>query len=49
MSAGETTEKTIEGVRIVSLKLLPNERGRLLEIQRNDDEGFPGFGQTYVT
>lgn len=42
-------EKTIEGVKIQSLKLLPNERGRLMEVQRVDDETYPGFGQAYIT
>ena len=39
----------IDGVKIVPLKLVNNERGHLLEIQRNDDLHFPGFGQTYIT
>lgn len=39
----------INGVRIQALRLLPNERGRLMEVQRSDDEIFPGFGQVYVT
>jgi len=39
----------IDGVKIKQLKLLPNEKGRLMEIQRNDDADFPGFGQTYIT
>lgn len=34
---------------VTDLKLLPNERGRLLEVQRSDDPSFPGFGQAYVT
>jgi dTDP-4-dehydrorhamnose 3,5-epimerase len=39
----------IDGVRVTALKLLPNERGRLMEVQRSDDPFFPGFGQVYVT
>lgn len=39
----------IEGVHVTILKLLPNERGRLMEVQRSDDAFFPGFGQVYVT
>ena len=39
----------IDGVVISTLKLVTNERGRLLEIQRKDDPSFPGFGQVYVT
>jgi dTDP-4-dehydrorhamnose 3,5-epimerase len=40
---------SIQGVHIQPLKMLPNERGRLMEVQRADDEIFPGFGQVYVT
>lgn len=39
----------IDGVVITTLKVVPNERGRLMELQRADDPGFPGFGQAYVT
>ena len=39
----------IAGVIVKPLKLLPNERGRLMEVQRCDDPEFPGFGQVYVT
>lgn len=39
----------IDGVRVTDLKLLPNEHGRLMEVQRRDDPEFPGFGQVYVT
>ncbi len=39
----------IEGVLITPLKLMPNEKGRLMEVQRADDPHFPGFGQVYVT
>lgn len=39
----------IDGVIVQSLKLLPNDRGHLMEIQRDDDPAFPGFGQAYVT
>jgi dTDP-4-dehydrorhamnose 3,5-epimerase len=45
----QSTEGWIEGVKVCSLKLLPNEKGRLMEIQREDDVIFPGFGQTYIT
>lgn len=45
----KTPEQGIEGVRVCPLKLLPNERGRLMEIQRADDDIFPGFGQAYIT
>jgi dTDP-4-dehydrorhamnose 3,5-epimerase len=39
----------IDGVVITTLKLVANERGRLMELQRADDPDFPGFGQAYVT
>jgi dTDP-4-dehydrorhamnose 3,5-epimerase len=39
----------IDGVRIKELKVIPDERGRLMEILRSDDEGFTGFGQVYMT
>ena len=32
-----------------TLKVIPDERGRLMEILRADDEIFMGFGQTYMT
>ncbi|MEN6321541.1 MAG: dTDP-4-dehydrorhamnose 3,5-epimerase family protein [Syntrophaceae bacterium] len=39
----------IEGVMIKKLKVIPDERGRLMEILRMDDEMFKGFGQLYMT
>lgn len=39
----------IEGVRIKRLKVIPDERGRLMEMLRRDDELFINFGQTYIT
>jgi dTDP-4-dehydrorhamnose 3,5-epimerase len=39
----------IDGVRIKELRLLPDERGFLMEILRADDEIFERFGQVYVT
>ena len=39
----------IDGVRIKKLRVLCDERGRLMEMLRNDDELFKGFGQTYMT
>ncbi len=39
----------IEGVRLKELKLIPDERGRLMEILRADDEFFEKFGQVYMT
>ncbi|MEP3297821.1 MAG: dTDP-4-dehydrorhamnose 3,5-epimerase family protein [Pseudoruegeria sp.] len=42
-------QKWIEGVRVTDLKLMPNEFGRLMEVQRRDEPNFPGFGQAYIT
>ena len=39
----------IEGVRTKQLKLIPDERGWLMELLRCDDELFMKFGQVYVT
>jgi dTDP-4-dehydrorhamnose 3,5-epimerase len=39
----------IEGVKIKKLRLIPDERGRLMEILRADDDLFDKFGQVYVT
>ncbi len=39
----------IEGVRIKVLRVIPDERGRLIEILRRDDEIFKQFGQVYIT
>ncbi len=39
----------IDGVSVKRLRLIPDERGRLMEIVRSDDEGFTGFGQVYMT
>jgi dTDP-4-dehydrorhamnose 3,5-epimerase len=40
----------IEGVKTKSLRLIPDERGFLMEILRNDDaELFTKFGQVYVS
>ncbi|MDP8261879.1 MAG: dTDP-4-dehydrorhamnose 3,5-epimerase family protein [Candidatus Ancaeobacter aquaticus] len=39
----------IDGVETKKLKVLPDERGRLMEILRNDEEMFIKFGQVYLT
>ncbi|PKQ28644.1 MAG: dTDP-4-dehydrorhamnose 3,5-epimerase [Candidatus Anoxymicrobium japonicum] len=39
----------IDGVVIKQLKVIPDERGRLTEMLRSDDEVFERFGQAYVT
>jgi len=42
-------KKIIDGVTIKHLRLIPDERGRLMEILRTDDKEFTKFGQVYVT
>jgi len=39
----------IAGVRVKPLRVIPDERGRLMEILRADDELFEKFGQVYMT
>ena len=39
----------IEGVKVKALRVVPDERGRLMEILRCDDPLFEKFGQVYVT
>ena len=39
----------IDGVMTKKLRVIPDERGRLMECLRNDDELFLKFGQLYMT
>ena len=39
----------IDGVWVKRLSVIPDERGRLMEILRSDDEGFRKFGQVYIS
>ena len=39
----------IHGVRTKMLRVLPDERGRVMEILRADDDLFLKFGQVYIT
>lgn len=39
----------IDGVRTKCLRVIPDERGRLMEILRCDDVEFSKFGQVYMT
>ena len=39
----------IDGVMVKQLRVLPDERGRLMEILREDDEIYMRFGQVYLT
>ena len=49
-AAAPVTHPRIEGVKVKPLKLIPDERGYLMEILRADDtELFTRFGQVYVS
>jgi dTDP-4-dehydrorhamnose 3,5-epimerase len=39
----------IDGVKTKKLKVIPDERGRLMEMLRADDDLFIKFGQVYLT
>lgn len=39
----------IDGVKVKKLKVIPDDRGRLMEILRFDDPVFIKFGQVYMT
>lgn len=39
----------IDDVKIKKLKVIPDERGRLMEMLRTDDEIFDKFGQVYLS
>ncbi|MFQ5511858.1 MAG: dTDP-4-dehydrorhamnose 3,5-epimerase family protein [Candidatus Krumholzibacteriia bacterium] len=39
----------IEGVIVKKLRVIPDERGYLMEMLRSDDEFFEKFGQVYLT
>jgi dTDP-4-dehydrorhamnose 3,5-epimerase len=39
----------IDGVQIKNLRVIPDERGHLMEILRSDDSFFKKFGQVYAT
>lgn len=41
--------RMIDGVKVKKLKIIPDERGRLMEILRSDDEIFQKFGQVYIS
>jgi dTDP-4-dehydrorhamnose 3,5-epimerase len=42
-------EKSIDGVIIRNLRIIPDERGWLMEILRCDDPQFRKFGQVYLS
>ena len=39
----------IKGVNVKKLKIIRDDRGRLMEILRSDDKVFKKFGQVYMT
>ncbi len=39
----------IEGVQVKELNVIPDERGRLMEMLRSDDDIYSQFGQVYMT
>jgi len=39
----------IDGLKTKQLRVIPDERGRLMEILRSDDSLFVQFGQVYMT
>ena len=41
--------KKIEGVEIKNLKKIPDERGSVMHMLRNDDENFEKFGEIYFS
>jgi dTDP-4-dehydrorhamnose 3,5-epimerase len=43
------SKRLIHGAGIKPLRVMPDERGRLMEILRNDDPLFKKFGQAYLT
>jgi dTDP-4-dehydrorhamnose 3,5-epimerase len=47
--ADRSSARPIHGVRTKPLRLIPDERGWLMEILRADDEVFQKFGQVYCT
>ncbi len=45
----ERGRSMIQGVRVKTLRVIPDERGRLMEMLRVDDDLFIKFGQVYMT
>lgn len=42
-------KQLLDGVLVKPLRVLPDERGRLMEMLRCDDPAFTKFGQVYLT
>jgi len=45
----KVSQENIQGVKVKSLRIIPDERGRVMEIFRCDDDLFKKFGQVYIT
>ncbi len=46
---GVRAKRLIDGVRWKELRLIPDERGYLMEMLRSDDDIFERFGQVYLS
>jgi len=44
-----TTKRLIEGVEVKQLRVICDERGKLMEMMRGDDPFYQKFGQIYVS
>lgn len=42
-------KQLIDGVKVTPRRMIPDERGMLMELFRSDDEDFEQFGQVYMT
>lgn len=49
MPKGGSRVRLIDGVKVKELRVISDERGRLMEMLRADDELFLQFGQVYLT
>jgi len=47
--AGESAAGAIEGVTVVPLRRIPDERGTIFHMLRATDDHFIGFGEIYFT
>ena len=43
------TNKTIDGVQVLSKKVIVDDRGKILHMLRNDDKNFSKFGEIYFS
>lgn len=49
MTVETKKSRLIEGVQMKELKVITDDRGRLMEVLRSDDPIFEKFGQSYMT